>query len=166
VQLFIPVFAAGGSEEEGLVRQKIINAHVMRCLQSALTFHRANWSEDPQGVGDGGRATLVVRRNTPTPCIGEALNACTEGKTSTRSEMERSAPTRQVKGRVTPKQRCRCSHLHKRHKNTAQPSPIQLHFLRSLSVAMHQMMDACKEERAVFPGAKARHGVVISEAQP
>jgi hypothetical protein len=54
VQLPSSIIKTAGCEEEGFVRYKIINADVMRCLQSALTFHHADLSQDLQGVrGEG-----------------------------------------------------------------------------------------------------------------
>ena len=126
------------------------------CLQSALTFHRANQSRDLRGVtwGEGDLSRPDVTRSTPP--IGEPLMGALRGKISTRSEMERSAPTRQVRRRVTPKQPGRCSHLLIARKRT------QL----TLSLAAHPILHENKEKRGAFPGAKTRHGVVTCEASP
>jgi hypothetical protein len=78
--------------------------------------------------------------------------------------MEQGAPTRQVKSRVTPKQWCRCSHLLNLRKKGLNQSD-QLYFL-SPDRAMHPMLHGYEEKRAASPAAKARHGVVVSEAQP
>jgi hypothetical protein len=54
VSLVVPIVKAGGHQEQCFVRGKRINADVMRCLQSALTFHRADLSQDSQDVrGEG-----------------------------------------------------------------------------------------------------------------
>ena len=54
VQLLVSIFKAGGHQEQSFVRDEIVNADVMRCLQSALTFHHADLSPDWQGVrGEG-----------------------------------------------------------------------------------------------------------------
>ena len=51
VHWLVPEFKAGGHEKQGSLRDKIINADVMRCLQSALTFfQRRLWSQDLRGV--------------------------------------------------------------------------------------------------------------------
>jgi hypothetical protein len=42
----------------------------------------------------------------------------------------------------------------------------QLPFLSPPDREMHPMLHEYKEKRAALPGAKARRGVVISEAQP
>ena len=42
VRLLVHIVKAGSHQEQSLVRYKSIHADVMRCLQSALTFHRAN----------------------------------------------------------------------------------------------------------------------------
>lgn len=83
---------AGGCEEEGFVRHKIINADVMRCLQSALTFHHADLSQDLRGVtwgeGDLSRPDVHGARLA----FGEPLVGTPRGKISTRSEMEQGDP--------------------------------------------------------------------------
>jgi len=54
VSLVVAIVKAGGHQEQCFVRGKRINADVMRCLQSALTFHRADLSQDSQDVrGEG-----------------------------------------------------------------------------------------------------------------
>ena len=54
VQLLVSIVKAGGHQEQSFVRDEIVNADVMRCLQSALTFHHADLSQDLQGVrGEG-----------------------------------------------------------------------------------------------------------------
>jgi len=50
MSLVVPIVKAGGHQEQSFVRGKRINADVMRCLQSALTFHHADLSQDSQGV--------------------------------------------------------------------------------------------------------------------
>jgi hypothetical protein len=51
VSLVVPIVKAGGHQEQRFVRGKRINADVMRCLQSALTFPRFRiWSQDLRGV--------------------------------------------------------------------------------------------------------------------
>jgi hypothetical protein len=46
-----------------------------------------------------------------------------------------------------------------------EPSPVRLYFLPP-DPAMHPMLHGYKKKRAASPGAKASHGVIISEAQP
>ena len=54
VRLLVPIIKAGGHQEQSFVRDKIVNADVIWCLQSALTFHHADLSQDLQGVrGEG-----------------------------------------------------------------------------------------------------------------
>ena len=114
----------------------------------------------------GGRTTLVVQKiHTARLALANPRVGCTE-RISTRSEVERGAPTRQVKRRVTPKQRCRCSHLlNLRKKKEAPTKSDQLYFLPP-DRAMHPMLHGYKKKRSAPPRAKASHGVVISEAQP
>ena len=50
VQLLVSIIKAGGHQEQSFVRHEIVNADVMWCLQSALTFHHADLSQDLQGV--------------------------------------------------------------------------------------------------------------------
>ena len=38
VRLLVPIVKAGGHQEQSFVRDKIVNADVMWCLQSALAF--------------------------------------------------------------------------------------------------------------------------------
>jgi hypothetical protein len=42
VSLVVAIVKAGGHQEQGFIGDKIVNADVMRCLQSALTFHRSD----------------------------------------------------------------------------------------------------------------------------
>jgi len=59
----------------------------------------------------GGRTTLVVQKvHRARLALANPIVGCTEG-ISTRSEMEQSAPSRQVKRRVTPNRWGCCSHL-------------------------------------------------------
>jgi hypothetical protein len=44
VQLLVSIIKAGGHQEQSFVRDEIVNADVMRCLQPALTFHHADLS--------------------------------------------------------------------------------------------------------------------------
>ena len=60
VQLLVSIIKTGGHQEQSFVCDEFVNADVMRCLQSALTFHHADLSRDLQGVR--GRATLVDRK--------------------------------------------------------------------------------------------------------
>ena len=43
VHVLVPVFEAGRYQEQSLVGDKSVNADVMRCLQSALTFQRSDF---------------------------------------------------------------------------------------------------------------------------
>jgi len=100
VSLVVPIVKAGGHQEQRFFRGKRINADVMRCLQFALTFHMPICHKTCKACG--GRATLVGRKYTEHASHWRTLIGRTEGK---------SAPTRQVKRRVTPKQPYRCSQL-------------------------------------------------------
>jgi len=92
VSLVVPIVKAGGHQEQCFVRGERINADVMRCLQSALTFHHADLSQDLRGVtwgeGDLSRPDVHGARLA----FGEPLVGTPRGKTSTRSEMEQGDP--------------------------------------------------------------------------
>jgi len=79
VQLPVSIIKAGGCEEEGFVRYKIINADMMWCLQSALTFHRSDSVRRParrgEGEGDPSRPEKQVHA-----CIGEPLMGAPRGR--------------------------------------------------------------------------------------
>src|ERR1700683_2495046 len=66
VQLPVSIMKAGGCEEEGFVRYKIINADMMWCLQFALTFHRSDsvrrLARRGQGEGDLSRPEKHIPR--------------------------------------------------------------------------------------------------------
>jgi hypothetical protein len=80
VHVLIPVFEAGGHQEQSFVRDEIANADVMRCLQSALTFHHADLSQDLQGVACGGRVTQSAQIHCPRLGLGELFVSAPRAK--------------------------------------------------------------------------------------
>jgi hypothetical protein len=92
VQLLVFIFTAGGHQEWGFVGDEIVNADVMRCLQSAPTFQRLTRPKDLRSVTCGGRATSVVQNTRSTPRIGEPLGHTEGGRYQPRLEWNKSHP--------------------------------------------------------------------------
>ena len=92
VQLPVSMIKAGGCEEEGFIRHKRIDADMMRCLQSAPTFHRSDsvrrLARREEAEGDISRPEI----HSPRLALGEPLVGTPRGKISTRSEMEQGDP--------------------------------------------------------------------------
>jgi hypothetical protein len=100
----------------------------MWCLQSALTFYRSDSVRNLERRGGRVMETLVGRRNTAHALHWGTLSGCTEGEDiETRSEMERGAPKRLVKSRVTPAQRVRCSQLLTHLNKRIPPQSLAMH---------------------------------------
>jgi hypothetical protein len=118
----------------------------------------------------GGEGDLSRPRSTPR--IGERLSMRTEWSISTRSEMEQSAPTRQIKGSLTPKTMEPLFTIaqppEKKDSTSSIRSDGQTVLTRYLwlSLAMHPILHEDRKKRGGFSGAKTRHSVVASEALP
>jgi hypothetical protein len=70
VSLVVAIVKAGGHQEQGFIGDKIVNADVMRCLQSAPTLHLSPFGPRLQDLrGVRGRATWSARDTLTTPRI-------------------------------------------------------------------------------------------------
>ena len=111
----------------------------------------------------GGRATFVSRKYTEHALHWRTLSGCTEGRISARSEMEQSAPTRQVKKESNAEITHPAVHICSPPEKRTQPRPIRSD---CLTPYLWRCIQSCmKTRKSVVPLPNRKRGTASAPAK-